>query len=366
MKHIKTFRILLLITTSTLLFMACDNGSSENTNVVEIAENTLGNREREPITDQNKSELPNYDELRLFKADKQLVIWAIQKIGTQAKIHILQPATGKVLKKLVISRALVPRTQIANLVYAYDHRKVVIEARNMLTGGVTLNNVALEKKFANQLAGGVGQANISRSDGWVRLSTKRGKDYFYNPVSDTLVDKRTLFRKKRPSQTGNAGWVPQWVRSYNPDNPKETRFILTQIYQENKRRKPNQGRTINERKLRGLVAQGKTRLLSKPEACKFLVNTFSIHFSKHHVLFTYKTELGPQAKKMLACQNSKGEIVWEKELKSEKMLAFLVSRLDKVTLMDDPAQKNTLAMAKGNKAVGLNLNTGKIAWTYGR
>lgn len=366
MKHIKTLHILLLIA-SIQFFIACTSGGSK------------------------ENKFPEYEILRLFETDKQLVIWALleedESESPQKKVQILHPTTGEILKEFSIAKASETPRQLGKHVYTLDETKGMLEARDALTGEVKLNNTTLESNFGTQLAEGIGQVDFSRH-GWIRIITKKGKDYYYNPVLDVLIDSKTTRprylgqyvleggrvkvihrgRWQAEDTTNKAGWVSQWCSLDNPVSPKEKRFILTQTYLENSQYKIKQVVRSQDWKLQKSVDEGKTKLMSNPEDSKFLLDPKVIYSNKNKILFIYKTEISPQAKGVLACQNNKGKIIWEKKLKSNKMLEkALTLNTSDYTAIADPEHENILAVAAvtvHRDVIGLNLDTGQVVWSY--
>lgn len=352
---IKTFSILLLIA-SIQCFTACTPGSSKET------------------------KLSNYDNLRLFKTDKQLVIWGINKEkGTNAKVkaHIFDPTTGNVLRNFLITSGLKNWSHlIDNNVYA--HNKGVLEIRNMLTGALELNHAILEKKFKPQLTKGIhktsspSNSRYSPHSLWVHITTKKGQQYYYNIELDTLLNHSNYFKfrdkeamhKKQLRRAMKTVWKSRWASSTNPDNPNETRYILTQ-----QKVHPKYFLSVTETYSYSQdgVTEGKIKLMSKLEDNKFFLKTNGIYFGKHHALFVHQTELGGQGKTRLACQNGKGKILWEKELKSTKILEKMITTHKRhLRLIPDPANENIVAIVshRFRYMVGLNLNTGEVVWQW--
>lgn len=364
MRYLQKFIVLLFI---TQWLVACGGSNTEETSqTTPITTDTIASSK--PIAKLDETLPPDFYRMRLFEAGKQLVIWAEGKeTDTEVKLHILYPATGNVLKKMTIaSQALVPQIRIENRLYAYDGKSAQLEARDLLTGELTLNNNLLEKRFKTQLGEGIGKAHIFAPKKWISITTKRGKAYTYSPVYDTLIGSKqaSTYFGSIP-ETKKAAWVTQWRMAAKPDNNHEAKYIMTKVYWAPGKRRIYHGKQVKESKLKTLVAQGKIQLVAPTEKSKYFLNIRLVHFGKSHVLFVYETEVGPQAKKILTCQNDKGEVVWEKALASNKTLKDFVRNTRRTTFVDDPEKENMLAIAKYNKAIGLDLNTGKIVWKYG-
>ena len=327
-------------------------------------------------------------EYRVGATKEGFVIWQLaakrykkRPYRRDVKLTIADVATKKVLKEVAIP----PRkgvngnqlwkysTQIGDSFYDINSTKGVFVARGVRTGEVTHNKAMLAAEF-KELEGGVSKVKRERNDDWWVVTTKKGLTFWVNHKEKKIFNSQQYKQQRRAYAK-----VKRWVKVYNPANRNESKVILAEVKSPfgisgNRQLRMDGVREnkINTGRVKALISLDKTSYFLSPKL---------LYGDANYALITYKTEVGNAGQYRLACVDKTGKVLWQKgqeDFKNPLMSELIQKSLRRTSSFHFILHKNTLGMSKTVRvsakrkykydrhhiALGLNLDTGNIAWQY--